>query len=108
RLIKIINSLLDLSRIESGKLELFYQEYDLAANFKQLVNQIKDTYERKRLSVILKISKNLTQFKCDREKINQVLANLLENAVKYTQPGGKVFLSADAYCWDRKIHSVRE
>lgn len=105
RLIKIINSLLELSRIESGKLELFYQDYDLAANFKLIVSQMKEFSKRKRLSVVLKLEKELPRLRCDREKINQVLANLLENAIKYTQPGGKIFISARPHFWDRAASS---
>ena len=43
RLIRIVNSLLDFSRIEAGKLELIYQDYDLASNAKLVVSQIKET-----------------------------------------------------------------
>jgi signal transduction histidine kinase len=101
RLIKIINSLLDLSRIETGKLELFYQDYDLAANLKQVVSQMKEFSKRKQLSVVVKLEKDLPSLRCDREKINQVVANLLENAIKYTQSGGKIYISAGPYFWDK-------
>lgn len=101
RLIKIINSLLDLSRIETGKLELFYQEYDLAANFKQVVNQMREMSKRKRLSVILRLGKDLPSLRCDREKMNQVVTNLLENAIKYTQAGGKIYITAGPCFWDK-------
>ncbi|MGH9427963.1 MAG: sensor histidine kinase [Terriglobia bacterium] len=101
RLIKIINSLLDLSRIETGKLELFYQDYDLAANLKQVVKQMKELSKRKGLSVVVKLEKNLPSLRCDREKINQVVTNLLENAIKYTQAGGKIYISAGPYFWDK-------
>ena len=101
RLIKIINSLLDLSRIETGKLELFYQDYDLAANLKQVVSQMKEFSKRKQLSVVVKLEKNLPGLRCDREKINQVVTNLLENAIKYTHAGGKIYISAGPYVWDK-------
>ena len=101
RLIKIINSLLDLSRIETGKLEFSYQDYDFAANFKKVVNQMKEFSKRKRLSVVVKLEKDLPSLRCDREKINQVVTNLLENAIKYTQAGGKIYISAGPYFWDK-------
>lgn len=101
RLIKIINSLLDLSRIETGKLGLFYQDYDLAANLKQVVRQMKELSKKKQLSVVLKLEKDLPSLRCDREKINQVVTNLLENAIKYTHAGGKIYISAGPYVWDK-------
>jgi signal transduction histidine kinase len=105
RLIKIINSLLDLSRIETGKLELFYQDYDLAANLKQVVRHMKELSKRKQLSVVVKLERDLPSLRCDREKINQVVANLLENAIKYTQAGGKIYISAGPYFWDKNSAS---
>lgn len=90
RLIKIVNSLLDLSRIEAGKLELVLEDYDLSTNLKLIAGQMKDSAERKGLTVALKIGKNLPKVRCDREKINRVLANLLENAIKFTPQGGKI------------------
>lgn len=101
RLVKIINSLLDLSRIEAGKFELFYQQYDLDANLKQVVSQMKELSKRKRLSVVVKVGKDVPSLRCDREKINQAVTNLLENAIKYTQAGGKIYLTAGPYLWDR-------
>jgi signal transduction histidine kinase len=101
RLIKIINSLLDLSRIETGKLGLFYQDYDLAANLKQVVRQMKEFSKKKQLSVVLKLEKDTPSLRCDREKINQVVTNLLENAIKYTHAGGKIYISAGPYVWDK-------
>jgi signal transduction histidine kinase len=97
RLIKIINSLLDLSRIEAGKLELIYQDYDVATNVKAIIGQMKSASKRKDLSIVLKLDKDLPRIRCDREKINQVVTNLLENAIKYTPSGGKIYLSAQLY-----------
>ena len=94
RLIKIINSLLDLSRIEAGKLDLIYQDYDLSTNFKMIANQMKEASKRKQLTLVAKVDKDLPHLKCDREKINQVLMNLLENAIKYTPSGGKIYIGA--------------
>ncbi|PYV43582.1 MAG: hypothetical protein DMG06_10010 [Acidobacteria bacterium] len=102
RLIRIINSLLDLSRIETGKLELLYQENDFVDNVKMIIEQNKEACKRKQLSLVLKLDKGIRRFRYDRDKVNQVLTHLLENSVKYTPPGGKVYVSVEPYFWKRR------
>jgi signal transduction histidine kinase len=102
RLIRIVNSLLDFSRIEAGKLELIYEDYDLASNAKLVLGQIKESANKKDLLVRVKIEKDVPRLNCDREKINQVLTNLLDNAVKFTPAGGRVSLSAWPLSWDKR------
>jgi len=102
RLIRIINSLLDLSRIEAGKLELIYQENDFINNVKMVIKQTKEACKRKQLSMVLKLSKGIRRFRYDRDKVNQVLTHLLENSIKYTPPGGKVYVSVQPYFWERR------
>jgi len=101
RLIRIVNSLLDFSRIEAGKLELIYQDYDLTSNARLVVGQIKDSANKKDLHLRVKIDKDVPRLNCDREKINQVLTNLLDNAIKFTPAGGRVSLSAWPLSWDK-------
>jgi signal transduction histidine kinase len=102
RLIKIINSLLNLSRIETGRLELIYQESDFVDHVRGVVVDLKGALTRKGLSAILNLETGIPKFKYDREKITQVLTNLLENSIKYTPEGGKVYLSAEPYFWERR------
>lgn len=94
RLIKIINSLLDLSRIEAGKLEITYQECDLAAHLRTLTEGLRDSAQSRRLSIILQADKDLPLVRCDRDKINQALTNLLEDVIKFAPAQGKIYVSA--------------
>jgi signal transduction histidine kinase len=107
RLIRIINSLLDLSRIEAGKLELIFHESDFVGNIKSVIKQTKEACKRKDLSLILKLEKGVPRFKFDRDRVNQVVTNLLENSIKYTPPGGKIYVSVQPYFWERRIPSER-
>ena len=110
RLVRIVNSLLDFSRLEAGKLELIYQDFDLASNVKLVIGQVKEIANKKDLLLRVKIDKATPRLNCDRGKINQVLANLLDNAIKFTPPGGRISLSAWPLLWDKRSmpnHGVR-
>jgi len=102
RLIKIINSLLNLSRIETGKLELVYEENDFSDNAREVTQSLKVNLDRKELSIVLSLETGIPKFKYDREKVTQVLTNLLENSIKYTPQGGRIYLLAEPYFWERR------
>jgi signal transduction histidine kinase len=102
RLIRIINSMVELSRMEAGKLELAYQENDFIGNIKQVASGLKEACKRKRLSLVLEVDKGIPCFQYDREKLNQVLTNILENSIKYTPEGGRILLSAKPCFWERR------
>ena len=85
-LLSLINDLLDISKIEAGKVELLIEEFDLSA----LVQEVKDSFrvgaEEKGLSMSLQMPKRLT-IKSDERRTKQVLVNLVGNAVKFTDRG---------------------
>lgn len=88
-LLIIINDILDFSKIEAGKLELEYIEFDLI----ELLNKLKLTYEniaiRKKLYFNFDIDKDLPKHLIgDPTRLNQILINLLGNAIKFTDTGG--------------------
>ncbi|MCR5790149.1 MAG: response regulator [Lachnospiraceae bacterium] len=88
-LLNLINELLDISKIESGKMHLVEQEYDTAASLRYMVSMIRVRSEQKDLSFTLDIDKTLpVRLYGDEGKIRQVVLNLLTNAVKYTEAGG--------------------
>ena len=102
RLIKIINSLLNLSRIETGSLVLVYGENDFAKDVQEVVQGLKENLSRKNLSTVLNLEAEIPTFKYDREKVTHILTNLLENSIKYTPEGGQIYLSAQPYFWERR------
>ena len=84
----IINDILDMSRIEAGKLELILSEYNIAGLINDIVllNIIK--YEKKPIEFYLKIDENVpSKFIGDENRVKQILNNLLSNAFKYTATG---------------------
>lgn len=87
RLIRLVTDLLDLSKIEAGKMEV-RREW---INIQDLVEEILKTYEKdifkKQLSLEKDIPQDIGSFWADRDKLTQVIINLLTNAIKYTQKG---------------------
>ncbi len=102
RLVKIINSLLNLSRIEAGRLELIYQENDLAENIRSVLPELEESLNRKQLRLVVNLEKAIPRFKYDREKVSQVFTSLLENSIKFTPTGGEIHLSAQPLFWERR------
>lgn len=87
-LLSLINDILDLSKIESGKLELIEEEYDFSSLIHDIMNMISMKAENKGLSVHLSIEDQLpSRLWGDDVRLRQVLINLMNNAVKYTEQG---------------------
>ena len=96
-LLGIINDILDLSKIEAGKLELVPVQYDIASLIHDTVKLNILRYESKPIDFKLKVSENVpSTFFGDELRIKQILNNLLSNAFKYTQEGQvELMLSAE-------------
>lgn len=87
-LLGIINDILDISRIESGKLDLIEEGYSLATLIEDVVSIIKIRARDKGLLFIVKIDSSLpTELSGDQVHLQQILTNLLSNAIKYTEEG---------------------
>lgn len=90
QLIKLINDLLDLSRIEAGKIKYEFGRGDFAALMRNIINEFMPRAGAKNVSIIFESSPNLPEFYFDPDKIREVAINLLDNAVKYSPDGGQV------------------
>jgi PAS domain S-box-containing protein len=87
-LVNIINDILDLSKIESGKMELYQMPFELRESVREAVKLMQPLIDEKELEVIINISEDLPKYLLgDFEKIKQILLNLLSNAVKFTSKG---------------------
>ena len=92
-LLSIINDILDLSKVESGKMEIIPVEYEIGSLLNDVTNMITPRAAQKELDFLLNIDSSIPQWLLgDDVRIRQVLTNLLTNAVKYT-PAGSVTLS---------------
>ena len=87
-LVVVINDILDISKISAGKLDFTEAEFDLHALLNQLVNLLKIRAKQKKIKLNLKIDHNVpSKLLGDPVRVNQVLMNLLGNAVKFTEEG---------------------
>lgn len=91
-LLSLINDILDISKIESGKMEVVPEKYELGALLYDLILVIQPRLEKKNLLLILDIDKDIpNQLYGDEVRIRQIITNILTNAVKYTETGSVTF-----------------
>jgi PAS domain S-box-containing protein len=91
-LLQLINDVLDLAKIESGKTELKLEAITLATLVKEVCDILRGISAEKRIRVAVDIAPALTLVTLDARKLKQVLYNYLSNAIKFTPEGGRVFI----------------
>lgn len=85
-LLSLINDVLDISKIEAGKVEIFCEKFVLNKLVADIIKSFKQAVEDKGISLFAEINKNITIFN-DERRIRQVLINLINNAIKFTDKG---------------------
>jgi PAS domain S-box-containing protein len=89
-LLHLINDVLDLSKVEAGKTELFPEEFSLAATVSEICAAISPLATKKGLVIETKVASEPDSVTLDKQKFKQILNNLLSNAVKFTNAGGRI------------------
>jgi two-component system, sensor histidine kinase len=88
-LLKLINDILDMSKIEAGKMEIEESPFDLLAMIREISEMMKYKAHQKKLRFLLDTHSDFLRYvRSDASKIRQILINLLSNAIKYTDSGG--------------------
>jgi len=87
RLGRLINDILDFQKFESGKMKLTFEENDINKIVQEAYRGIELLGKEKGINFVFNIDKNLPKIKSDKDKIIQVLTNLIDNAVKFTEKG---------------------
>lgn len=93
-LLSLINDILDLSKVEAGRLELYPESFVLPEVLKTLLADIRPQAEGKGVQLVLQVDETLELLTADPVRFKQILYNLLSNAVKFTPAGGQVTLAA--------------
>jgi signal transduction histidine kinase/ABC-type amino acid transport substrate-binding protein len=86
-LLALINDVLDISKIEAGQLELAITSFDLRSSIEKLVKLVSPLAEKKGIDLRLKIADDIRSATTDQRRLEQVILNLLNNAVKFTEKG---------------------
>ena len=90
-LLTLINDILDISKVESGKLNLSPQSFSIVETVENLVNLSQPMIKEKNIEFNLRISQIEREYLyADKLRLNQIYINILSNAIKYTEPGGRV------------------
>ncbi len=92
-LLGLINNVLEMARIESGKVQLNLEPHDLIEIWQQIDDLVRAQADKKHHTLVFENDVNNRYVLCDKLKINQVLMNLVSNAVKYTNDGGNILVS---------------
>jgi protein-histidine pros-kinase len=93
-LLQLINDVLDLSKVEAGKMELFPETFTLPAAVDEICSIIHPLATKKNITVKREIEPAVAHVTLDQQRLKQILYNLLSNAVKFTEEGGSVEIHA--------------
>jgi len=94
-LLSLINDILDLAKIESGRLSLRETELDLRVSMDEVVHMMATRALAGGLTLCVQVDRGFPNIFADERAIRQILVNLISNAIKFTQPGGRVTAFAD-------------
>ncbi|TGN03440.1 PAS domain S-box protein [Leptospira dzoumogneensis] len=89
-LLKLINDVLDLAKVESGKMELFLETFSLSTAIKEVSSIIRPLLRKKKINFSVKVDDSIDLVTLDPQKIKQILYNLLSNAVKFSHEDGNI------------------
>ena len=91
QLLVLVNDLLDFEKIEAGKLTVRREEFELAPFFESLYSTLESTAQEKELELVFKTEDSPESISSDKERLRQILTNLITNSLKYSDEGKVVF-----------------
>jgi len=93
-LLNVVNDILDMSKIEAGKFKIVKEPFDVAPLVKSCCDLMRHTAEQRSLSLIMDVAPGIPELPADKRACKQMLLNVISNAIKFTDPGGWVRVSA--------------
>ncbi len=101
-MINLVNDLLNISRIEQGKIQLNFQKVNLGTLTAEICRGLEINAKQKKQTLSVVLDQNLPEVVADPEKTKEIISNLVENALKYTFEGGTILVRVTANpsgCW---------
>ncbi len=89
-LLGLINDILDLSKVEAGKMDMHYSEFSIGSVFEEVKATLSPLAQTKALEINFEVKPDFGNIQADRSRLIQILYNLISNAIKFTPEGGKV------------------
>jgi signal transduction histidine kinase len=102
-LLSLINDILDLSKIEAGRMELEPTDFDLPAAIENTLILVRERAQRRGITLGRTVDERLGMIRADERKLKQVLLNLLSNALKFTPEGGQIDVRARVHNGEAEI-----
>jgi two-component system CheB/CheR fusion protein len=114
-LLLLINQILDMAKVESGKMKLALSNLHMKSLLTEISLLVADMVSKKKIDMLLEIADDLPDIEADELKVKEVMYNLLSNAVKFTPEGGKIGMRAkktdseiEIVVWDTGVGIARE
>ena len=104
-MVRLVDDLLDVSRISRGKIELRKGFIDLASSVNHAVEAARPLCERKGLTLTVTLPQRPVYLNADPIRLAQVVGNLLNNACKFTDKGGRIWLTAEVVASVKRVTS---
>jgi signal transduction histidine kinase len=96
-LLRLINDILDIAKIEAGKIELTIDSFSISEAIEEVIKILKPIADKSRVSITCKLSDDINIISLDKNKFRQILYNLLSNAIKFNNPEGTVIVETELY-----------
>jgi len=96
-MLRLTNDFLDISKVESGKIEIYPEHVPFADLLEEVIQSLKPEAKRKKIKIDAKFDKSISTVYADPVRLKQVMFNLVDNAIKYTGESGTVSITAVAF-----------
>jgi PAS domain S-box-containing protein len=107
-LLQLINDVLDLAKIEAGKTELFISSFSLRESIDGVVNIVTPVAAKNEVNIKTSLSPDIDSVDLDKNRVRQILYNLISNAIKFNKKGGEVFITTALTSNDHFMLSIRD